>query len=397
MKHRLAIVASHVIQYQAPLFRRLAKHPAIDLTVFYCSEAGAATYRDADMNSSVQWDVDLLSGYRSVVLRNISPSSRLHGTGLINPGLPLALAGGNFDAVIFMQGWGAVSYWLGFAACILRGIPFMLYGDSNEVPAADSARSRLRARILRWLFARASAFLVSGKFNADYYRAYGGDESRFFHVPWAIDNDRFAAASALTSEERNELRSRHGVSPDRIAILFSGKLVARKAPFDLLRAFAAMRSRQRAALLFAGDGELRADLEAFVREQHLDNVHFLGFVNQALLPQIYGMSDVFVLPSHFEPRGAVVNEAMAAGLPCVVTDRVGSSGDIVRNGVNGFVYQAGDVKGLTEPLEKLVSDPLLRRTMGDESRSIISRWGFREDVEGIVSACEAVAAGRTRG
>src|SRR6185436_19943659 len=173
-----------------------------------------------------------------------------------------------------------------------------------------------------------SGFMVSGMLNADYYRHYGGDPHRFFLLPWAIDNERFITESAFEPGEREAMRAAAGIRPDEMAIVFSAKLVARKDPMTLLRAVDAMRHRNRAAVIFLGHGEMRDELESFAKERGL-HVHFAGFINQRDLPKHYAMADVFVLPSSYEPRGAVINEAMACGLPVIVTDRCGSLGDIV--------------------------------------------------------------------
>ena len=385
MKPRLAIVASHVIQYQAPLFQRLAASGEVELTVFYCKSAGGEMYHDREMKTTLAWDIPLLSGYHHETPRNYSPLGSLHGWGLINFDLPRRLIKGRFDAVFFM-GWGAVSYWLGFAACLARRIPFFLYGDSKEIPPDDSIRGRVRDRVLRTLFGRTAGFLVSGRYNADYYRHYGADKNHFFFVPWAVDNDRFERESRLTDAERLELRSAYDITTDATVIVFSGKLLPRKGPMDLLEAFASMPNRDRAVLLFVGDGVERQRLEEFCKVRSLKNVRITGFLNQSILPKIYGLSDVFVLPSYFDPRATVVNEAMAAGLACVVSDRIGPSGDIVRDGENGFVVPAGDIARLASSLSRLVEDPALARRMGECSRKIIERWSYREDVDGMVAA-----------
>ncbi|HET8775930.1 MAG TPA: glycosyltransferase family 4 protein [Thermoanaerobaculia bacterium] len=377
---RLAVVASHVIQYQDPFFRLLADDPEIDATVFYCSRAGAEVYRDADMQTSLKWDIELLKGYRHVFLRNFG-----RGDGyarLINPGVIPAIA--HFDAVLFFLGWGTITSLLGIAACRVTGTPFFLYGDSSFPPAEDSWPAKVRALFLRGVFALAGGFMVSGKLNADYYRHYGGDPRRFFLLPWAIDNERFATASRFAPGEREAMRARFGIAPAQVAFVFSAKLVARKDPMTLLRAVARMRRRDRAAVLFLGHGELREPLEAFAREQGL-HVTFAGFVNQADLPKHYAMCDAFVLPSTYEPRGAVINEAMACGLPVVVTDRCGSLGDIVQEHDNAFVYPAGDADALARALDALMDDGL-RARMGQRSREIIAAWDYARGVEGVKEA-----------
>lgn len=388
---RLAIVASHVIQYQGPFFRLLAADPEIDLTVLYCSRHGLDVYRDEDMKTSLRWDVDLLGGYRHRFLKNFASNPNAGYLRLVNPGLVPALMQGSYDAVIFFTGWGSLTALLGLAACRLLRIPAFLYGDSSLPPLEDSFRASARAAMIRWIFAMASGFMVSGVRNADYYAHYGADRRSFFLLPWAVDNERFAAASHFAPGERERFRARLGIRPEQMTIVFSAKLVPRKDPVTLLRAFAAMRARDRAALVFLGDGELRPELERIVAEQAVPDVHFAGFVNQQELPRYYGASDLFVLPSTYEPRGAVINEAMACGLPVIVTDRCGSIGDIVLDGVNAFVYPSGDVVALREKLDLLATDEGLRARMALKSREIISTWTFARGVEGTKEMLRAVS------
>jgi glycosyltransferase involved in cell wall biosynthesis len=391
--YRLAIVASHVIQYQDPFFRLLAADPAIDLTVLYCSSFGATTYRDEDMKTSLAWDVELLQGYRYRFLPNFSRD--LNGGWLrhINPTLPFELVRGRYDMVLFMLGWGSVTSLLGIVTCRAARIPFFLYGDSSFPPTEDDWRRRLRAGFLRALFGATTGFMTSGKLNADYYAHYGADRRRFFLLPWAVDNDRFTEASRLDPASRAALRERLGIARDAVVFVFSAKLVERKDPMTLLQAYARMQHCDRAAVLYLGDGELRPALETEARAHHLGGIVFAGFINQSELPKYYGAGDVFVLPSTYEPRGAVINEAMAAGLPVVVTDRCGSIGDIVLENDNAFIYPAGDAAALSAILDELTDDDALRARMARRSGEIIGNWSFARGVEGVKEALRWVTAG----
>jgi len=384
--YRVALVASHVIQYQAPFFRMLAAQPEIDLTVLFCSRAGAEVYRDTDMQTDLRWDLDLLGGYRHQFLRNYG---RGEGAArLINPGIVPALLFGRFDAAIFFLGWGTVTSLLGIAACRMRGLPVLLFGDSSFPPPEDTLSRKLRAAAMRMLVGSTDAFLVSGVLNAAYYEHYGADPARFFDVPWAIDNERFERASRFAPGEREAMRARFGIAPEQLAIVFSAKLLPRKDPMTLLRAVARMHHRDRAAVVFLGHGELRAEAEQFARE-HGVQAHFAGFVNQTELPQHYAMADVFVLPSLDDPRATVINEAMACGLPVILTDRCGPSHDIARHGDNAFVFAPGDDEALAGHLDALAADPELRARMARRSREIIATWDYRRGVEGIEAALRA--------
>lgn len=382
-RRRLAIVASHVIQYQDPFFRLLAQDPSIDLTVLYCSPAGAKVYRDEDMKTSLRWDIQLLKGYRYEFLPNFGFGSGY--SRLVNPSIVQRILFSHFDAVLFFLGWGSVTSLLGIAACRMSQTPFLLYGDSSFPPPETGFAGRLRSSFLKAIFSLAGGFMVSGVLNASYYRHYGANPEHFSLLPWAVNNDRFTAGSVFATGEREAMRARFGIRPDEVALVFSAKLVARKDPMTLLRAVSSMREMNRTTVVFLGDGELRGALETFAAEAGVHAI-FAGFVNQAELPKHYAMADVFVLPSTYEPRGAVINEAMACGLPLIVTDRCGSLGDIAIESENALVYPAGDVAALGGFLDLVVSDEMLRARMAERSRAIIASWDFARGVEGVKEA-----------
>src|SRR5207253_516440 len=135
---------------------------------------------------------------------------------------------------------------------------------------------------------------------------------------------------------------------------------------------------------------LRASLEQVVRDETLRGVHFTGFVNQSELPKHYAMCDLFALPSTFEPRGLVANEAAACGLPLIVSNRCGCIGDVAQPGENAFIHPAGDAVALASVLHRLVADATLRARMGERSRAIISEWSFERAVAGVQAMLRSV-------
>ena len=176
-------------------------------------------------------------------------------------------------------------------------------------------------------------------------------------------------------------------------VLYSGKLINKKRPSDLLRAFEYVSKTQKAVLVYVGAGSLEPDLKQYAETKHLPVV-FAGFRNQTELPKWFAIADVFALPSGEEPWGLVVNEAMCFSLPVVASDQVGATGDLVRGGVNGFVFPTGDARSLSEHLQLLLSDPALRARFGQKSRKIIEHWSYRENVNGILSCLEHLANAR---
>ncbi len=390
-RYRLAAVMSHPIQYQVPLLRKLARHPQIDLMVYFGSEGGAKVQYDPELGIARQWDIPLLDGYPYKILRNYSlRPSVSHFGGLINSGILQELRKGNYDAV-FVHGWGHATSWLAFFGTWMARTPFlMVRGEATLLYPRPLWQGMGKRVLLRFLFRRIGAFLAIGTFNTQFYRTYGVPAEQIFLVPYAVDNEFFMKGAEVWRPRRNEIREELGVPRDVPIVLYSGKLIERKRPMDLLRAFQQVSGGEKAALVFVGEGNQRPLLEAYAKAAGLSSVLFTGFKNQTELPPFYAVADIFVLPSVHDPWGTVVNEAMCFGLPVITTDLVGASGDLVRDNENGFVYKAADVTALARHLQVLIQDPGKRLAMGRRSLEMISTWTYDVGVEGILNALEFV-------
>lgn len=381
-RHSLAILTSHPIQYQAPFFAALAANGAIDLTVYFMRNAGVdRPMYDPEFGREVQWDIPLLYGYRYEFLGGLISFLR-------------ALRRSRPEALL-VYGWNSPYAWAGAVTAKMLGISFWIRGENplSQEDVAPTAARRMKRRILRALFRLTDAFLYIGEENRKFYLHLGVPGAKLFFVPYAVDNDRFFIAAEKLRAKRNALRSERGIPEDAVVVLFVGKLIEKKRPQDVLSAFASAAkrsSRIRFTMLFAGDGALSDFLMAEVTAKQIPRVHFLGFQNQGELPEIYAMSDIFMLPSgKGETWGLVVNEAMCFGLPVVISDIVGSGPDLVRSGENGFIVPFGDAGGLAEALLRLGEDAKLRARFGARSREIVSRYSFAEDIRGIMSAYAA--------
>jgi glycosyltransferase involved in cell wall biosynthesis len=272
----------------------------------------------------------------------------------------------------------------------VSGIPVLLRGETNLLLSLPSWKATLKRWLLAKLFKRVSAFLAIGRYNTEFYEAYGVSPQRIFSVPYAVDNDFFTSQAQKHLPFKSELKRDFGIPDNLPVILFVGKLTPVKRPLDLLKAFEELLRTHLAALVYVGDGELRGELECYVQKQNLSHVYFTGFRNQTELPRFFSMADIFVLPSGCEPWGLVVNEAMCFHLPVIVSDQVGACGDLVHEGGNGFAYPSSQVPALADKLRLLVSDNTRRQQMGESSYRIIQRWGYREDAEGILKCLEKV-------
>ena len=390
--YRLAVVNSHPIQYFAPLYRRLAQEPDIDLTVYYCSRQGLETYKDAGFGGEeVRWDVSLLDGYRSIFLDNLRREKGVRGFwSLVNPGIVAALRRERYDA-LWVHGHNFPTYLLAYAAAKSAGTAIFTRGETHLLLQRPGWKKTLRGPLLRAFYAQCDACLAIGSRNAEFYRHHGVANAKIFSVPYTVDNEYFMRLASAKRLELPAMKKELGFAAEMPVILYASKFMQRKRPLDLLQAKARLQQQGlECAVLFVGAGEEEVALKAFVRSHGLRDVHFLGFRNQSDLPALYALADIFVLPSENEPWGLIINEIMCAGVSIVATEEIGAVADLVRVGENGLLYPAGDISALTQHLSVLLRAPERCRAMGESSRQIISNWSYEECVEGVKAALAIV-------
>lgn len=387
-KYKLAILTSHPIQYQAPLFKKLAQHPEINLMVYFCSDYGVTEKIDPGFGVTFKWDIPLLEGYRYKFVKNYFPF--IDGSKLwlsVNPGIIKELWKGKYDAIL-IHGYLSIASWLAFFGAWLTKTKISFRGETILRANQSKLVMTIKNIILKSLFRKIDAFLLIGTRSREFYLTYGVSEEQMFLTPYSVDNEFFIKQGAIWNARKDDIKEELGISKDTPVILYASKITQRKRPMDILKAFEQL--REKASLVFVGDGELRPILEKYVQDRNISNVFFLGFKNQSELPKYYVTADVFVLPSSYEPWGLAINEAMCFGLPIITTDAVSASVDLVRHGENGFIYPAGDIDSLATYLDELISEPVKRQQMGKLSLEIISSWNYDVCVKGVLQSLKFI-------
>jgi len=388
-RYRVLLVGSHPVQYAAPVFRQMAEHPQLDILVAYCSLQGAEPAVDPQFGVPIAWDIPLLEGYPWVHIPNQSPRPRLgRFFGLLNPGLWKLVRTGGFDAVVMFTGYVCASFWIAVSAAKSKRVALLFGTDAHELHPRDGRRWKVPVKRWLWprLFRLADKVLVLSSGGVALMRSLGLPDGRVALTPYVVNNDWWLEGAAAVNREA--VRADWGVPENSPVVLFCAKLQPWKRPLDVLRAFAKA-SMSQAVLVYAGEGPLRAQLEAEAASLGVaERVRFMGFVNQSQLPALYRAADLLVLPSESEAFGVVVNEAMLCGCPAAVSDRVGARHDLVRPGETGFVFPCGDVDALAEILQKALPNRAGLQALGAAARRRMETWSPREYIQALVQAIE---------
>jgi len=375
---RLVILTEIISPYRIPLFNALAQRDDLSLHVIFLAETDPALRQWHVYKDEIKFSFEVLPSWR----RRLGSHHAL-----LNRGVARALESARPD-VILCGGYNYLASWQSLFWARMRSVPFLLWSESTSY---DSRGGRAWVEFLKDEFLqRCTGFVVPGISSRQYLISRGHKEHRIFTAPNAVDNDLFK--NGAEAARRNEVQFRHELGLPQRYFLFVGRLVREKGVFDLLSAYANLDPELRAtvALVFVGDGAERERLQEQARSISPGKVLFAGFVHRDRLAAYYGLTDALILPSHTEPWGLVVNEAMACGRAVLVTRAAGCTADLVGDGGNGQTILPHDVLQLGEALRCMASQPALCQTMGSRSAERILKYSPHSWCDGIAEAVEQV-------
>jgi glycosyltransferase involved in cell wall biosynthesis len=361
--------------------------------VWFLSDAGVRPVLNADFNTELSWDIPLTDGYKSAFLSTVPLPAHSNLVLAIKSVWHIARAvlRRRFD-LVWVHGYSSPANLVAAICGRLSGVPILIRDDATLVDRRSKSKQLLKRLMLPMVF-RGAYGLFIGTANKRFLLRHGVREENMFFAPYAVDNQFFSAQAAYLRPQRNDLREAFGFAPDTPLILFCGKLILKKDPLTLLRAFEIIRRDFACGLLFAGDGPLRNEILDVVRRLEVPDVHISGFLNQSEVGKAYAAAEVIVLPSkERETWGLVINEAMNFGLPVIVSDKVGCSEDLVRHGENGYVFVTGSIQELVRCLRDLLSDEARRRLFGRCSARIVDSWSVEKSAASLCNAFRSVMA-----
>ncbi|MEO6329114.1 MAG: glycosyltransferase family 4 protein [Ginsengibacter sp.] len=379
--NKLAIITTHPIQYNAPFFKLLAESKIIQLKVFYTwGTTVTETKFDPGFQRTIDWDIPLLEGYEYEFLRNTAKEKGSHHfNGIINPGIVQKIKSWQPDALL-IYGWKFDSH-LKVMRYFKKKIPVWFRGDSTLLDEKNKAASFFKSLVLKKIFRNVDIAFYSGTNNKKYFLKYGMKENQLVRALHAVDNERFFYNSQY-AHAAAQWRSRLNITTANIVFLYAGKLEIKKNVETLLNSFKEL-NKENVHLVIVGNGPEEKDLKLAFSD--IKNIHFIDFQNQQVMPVIYQVCNVFVLPSvgPGETWGLSINEAMAAGKAILASDKCGGAIDLVQPGENGFIFEARNISDITSKIKSLAELPDKIAAMGQKSRQFIEAFTLKEFVIAI--------------
>jgi glycosyltransferase involved in cell wall biosynthesis len=373
---RVGYIAAEPSPARAPQLDRIAARGDLELKVVYA----AATVQKRTWTVGFEHEAIILRGPRVPLTRV------LHHDYPLTPQIWRLLSRERFDLLV-IGGWSLLATQLAIIWARRHGVPYFLISENHLREARPLWVRALKSVVLRHVVPQASGHLVTGTLAREHAMFYGARRDRITVFPNTIDVPAYRAAAADLQTRRGAIRRELGIAEDAIVVTQVGRLLRIKGFDELLEAatLAGQLTPKSLHLLFVGDGDLRSELELRANDLGL-NATFAGFREGAALLECYAATDVLALFSRRETWGIVVNEAMAFGLPLVLTAAVGAGADLLQPGENGEVVESGDLYGQARALAKLAEDDGLRARYGRRSLELIEPWAYEPSIERFVAA-----------
>lgn len=399
----LAILTTHPIQYQVPLWQELAEEGSVPFEVWYLTDHGTKVTYDPQFGKSFAWDIDTLKGYPYRFIKvNENPKVNQFRKLWIKEDFSKLLAEKKVTA-LWVQGWQVLAYWQAAWITHKAGIPVWIRGESNDLKPPIGWKEPIKRFLLGQLFKRVDHFLYIGSANRRLYESYGIQAHQLHPAYYCVDNKRFIRQAQELATSREKIRAQWNIPANAFCVLFAGKFIPKKRPFDLIEAIKISTINLTTSnfhILFVGSGVLAPairdacdvwyDYQApnLIRQPtSLTNkpiASLAGFLNQMEMAQAYIAADCMVLASDYgETWGLVANESMASGLPVIISNLAGSSEDLVVENQTGYRFTCGDIKELSAKLIKMESEPLHAIQMGKEAQQHIAKFSLQNVIYSI--------------
>ena len=356
---KIALVVNEPPPYRIPIFNRIAATSGIQLQVIFCCRR----------EPNRLWDLPAFA-FDHVFLREriATVNGRyIHN----NPDVLLALSRLNPDVVVGN----------GFNPTHLYTLAWSLFRRKPYVPMTDGtinseqALSKWHRRIRQFTYARSANFIAASNGGIALYRQYGIARARCYKSCLCIDNMRFY--SGMAAEDKT------------YDFIFCSRIEAAKSPeFALLvAAHSAQMLGRQVRLLFVGSGSEEEATQTLAQQLSAQvDTHFHGFASQQDLPALYQSARIFLFPTRADVWGVVANEACAAGLPVLVSPHAGVAGELIVDGLNGFICPL-DVGVWAERAVTLLQDPQRLQNFGMNSQRLVEDYCFDQAAQGIIDAC----------
>ena len=381
MPLRVAAIFEIPTPYRQPIFEKIVEREDLKVDFYFLSRAQQDRY----------WDTNLFQELPAVFLPGKQICFKGYHTVYINFHVKKVLSKGKYDLFV-LNGYAQPALFFLLRYCWKNSVPYVMVTESHLGKKRSPFLRLLKDAYVRKVYQRSKANLVMGSASKEYVISYGAPKDKIYDFPNTIDGPTYSSLIIKERDRKEQLKIEFNIQNEKV-VLFVGTLNKRKGVHHLVEAFQQIIKRHPdVCLLLAGTGSMEQELRTLTNLNALEKkIIFTGFVQPKNLSKVYAVADIFVLPSIEEPFGAVICEAMAAGLPIIATRTVGAAADFVHHEENGMIVSPAKVEDLIDAMDKLLINDQKRKEMGNRSREIMQLWTHSRLEQSFLDAVIAAA------
>ena len=394
--NKLLIYASHPIQYHAPIFREINKSKNINLTVMFGDSIGLKEVYSPGFNANIKWDVPLTNGYQNFFLNNVA-TSRITKDGnsfnavilrffsRVNFSIFSIIKKNNFD-YIMVHGYQTFTCWLILFAAKLKGIKIIFRGEAIIKENPLHVHKILSRFLIKFYLNNVDVIMYSCNGNYKYWKSFDIMDEKLFSMPCSVDNEFFNKQEKKHKPNIASIRKKLNILDEDLVIIFPSKFINRKKPIDLIKAVSKIKNKN-LVLLFVGDGPEKKNMETECNKNGIKAI-FTGLVNQKEISKYYIISDIIAVVSSYDASPKSLNEGLNFGLIGIVSNMVGTAGELVIDNYNGFIVEPGNIEQISNSIIKIMNDKKLKIKMKKNSKELVKKWSLKTNVDGINKSIE---------
>lgn len=369
---KVAFITNIRAPYRTLQLSEFAKIKDLELKVFYTNKP----------KDNRKWEIFDNYGFEEIDLRGIKISEKY---GYINTGL-LNIVRSN--DLIILGGYEQPTMIILSLLCRLFNKKYILVFDGISYDKINFNCNKLKMILKKIVINNSSAIMGNGECSKEYFnKIFNYPLEKIYNQYLTVDTPKIDRMYNDKYKYRELIRRKYNISRNDKVIIYSGRLVKIKNIKSVIKAINKI-NKNNIVFLIVGDGELNTELSELSKELNIKCV-ITGFIEkQEELFKHYFAGDCFILPSIDEPWGLVVNEAMAAGLPIIVSDICGCSKDLVVDGENGYIVNSKNIDEMANKIKEILFDSNIE-LIGRKSKKIISSWNFsnsRLELEKIINS-----------
>lgn len=372
------IFAQNYVTYHSSMYEQFYKKSKKKSIVVYEDSVGQSDKFEKRWGKIVKWGVNLKKGYKSILLKNYSYNSNNQGFfSRFNPQIPFVI-NKVMPKKIFFQGYSDLSSWLILITSKLFKIQVSWKGE--RVLNKNFKDSKLKKFILKYFFFHfVDVIYYSCNGNLEYLKSFGINDKKLKNMNCSVNNSFFRNNKKL--KKINQFNKKKLGLSDKKIILIVANLEKRKN-IMLFMDTAKFFINKKVHFIIVGDGVLRDKVKQKII-QNKSQLSYLGFIDISKISEIYSITDVFCVLSSYDPSPKTLNEALNFDIPSIVYKEIGTSKDLIKNGINGKILNRLNSYSLSKSINEILSDKSLQVKSKIYNKHLLKKYSPQQNANAL--------------